>query len=458
LLVVFVFCIGAVSNSISAVEFSQEKRQKEERIYHVDLIPSGKGSLQQVTLTEDIYLHSVDRELNDLWIFDSLGEKLPFEITTPEMKILQLEKEIVTYPIRKPRYLLKQTDNISFIYDQENRISEIQKVNDKASREKEQKVIGYLLDLGEESTNNNISVSFKLSKVAQTSFLRFNIDQSSNLKHWDSVSSNEVLAQLIDNEQLTIHNQIKLSRINGRYLRINLLDKSPAFSIQSSKIEYSEQQNISLVWGQEKQIDFSEIEKAFVINTSLSLAYRTLQLDLPESTSMLRGKLFVKNSEKSVWRLKHHLDFFHIIDGEKHIVKNTVHLNGLRAKKIKLVFDNLSKSQKPDPIKLKLAWMPQKLTFVTNGNTPYEITVGGAKRKPSVQYVENAQNQKMINVIKNEITTPISEAKLGKSYIQLIEPTAESYFNWKKIGLWLVLVVGVVVMAWMAKGLLKQVD
>lgn len=454
----FIIWSGAGPNSIIAAEIGKDKPAKKMRIYHVDLIPTGKGSLQQVTLTEDIYLHSRGRELNDLMILDSLGETLPFEISTPEVKTLEYEKQVVTYPIREPRFLLKQTDNISFKYDQDNRISEIQKINDKSSGEKQQKIIGYLLDLGKEQTSNNISLNFKLSSVIQTSFLRFDIDQSNNLKNWTSASSNEVLAQLVDNQQLTVHNKINLSRINGRYLRINLLDKSPTFSIQSAKLSYSERQNISLVWGQQRQVEFSETEKAFVINTSPSLAYRTLQLDLPKAPTILRGKLFVRNDDKSIWRLKRHLDFFHILDGEKHIEKNRIYLNGLRAEQIKLVFDDFNKSQKSNPLTLKLAWMPQRLTFVANGNTPYEIIVGDSKKKLSARQVERAQNQRMIDAIKNEIITPISEAKLGESYIEVIEPIVESYFNWKKIGLWLILVVGVMVMAWMAKGLLKQVD
>ena len=452
-----VFLVGmlSISTSVFAADTDKKSPVEKEKIYHVEIIPTGIGSLQQITLTEDIYLNSRDRGLNDLLVLDSLGEKLPFEITTPENKILEHKKDVAIYPIREPRHLLKRTDNISFKYDQENRIREIQKTDDS---KKQQKVVGYLLDLGEDHANKNISLTFELSDVEQTSFLRFDIDQSDNLKSWASASSGEVLAQLLDRQKLTVHDQIQLSRIHSRYLRINLLDQLPAFSIKSAAVEYSERQNVPLVWGQQKDIIFSGSEQAYIINTSPSLAYRVLRLDLAEAPSILRGKLYVRNNDKEIWKLKNHLNFFHIIDGEKHIIKDQFSLAGLRAGQIKIKFDYLNDTQKSEPLKLKLAWAPQRLTFVANGNTPYEITVGKSNKNPSSRLVELAQNRKMIAVIKDEITTPIKQAKFGSSRLIVIEPIVESYVNWKKISLWIVLVLGVVVMAWMAKGLLKQVD
>lgn len=447
--------ICCIPLSIFATSTDKKLEARKESIYYINIHPSGNGSLQQITLTEDIYLHSKDRQLNDLLVLDRLGAELPFEINTPENKVLQYKKEVAIYPIHEQKHLLKQTDSVSFKYDQENRLSEIQKVN---GADKQSQVVGYLLDLGEEIMAGTIFLNFDLSRVSQTSFLRFDIDQSDNLKNWNTVSRGDVLAQLLDRKKLTQHNEISLSRVYSRYLRINLLDKSPMFSINSVVLKYTEKTKTQLVWGEQKEINFSDIEQAFIINTSPSLAYRTIQLNLSDSTTLLRGNLYSKNGEQENWIFRHHLNFFHIKDGEKYIVKDRLSLPGLRASQIKIEFDNVTEAQRLAPLELKLAWSPQQLTFVANGNKPYDIAVGKHRSSNTPIDLLKAQNHKMITVIKDEIVGSIKEAKFGESRLVVIEPVAESYVNWKKISLWFVLIVGVFLMAWMAKRLLKQVD
>ena len=97
----------------------------------------------------------------------------------------------------------------------------------------------------------------------------------------------------------------------------------------------------------------------------------------------------------------------------------------------------------------KLAYEPQKVTFFANGNWPYKLQVGGI--------TSNQNNSQLLNTIKKQTGNAMGLATLGS--FRTVEVDAEKMnINWSKILLWIVLVAGVVLMAWMAKGLMKQLD
>lgn len=436
------------SNICVAVNENISSAQTSNFTYHTAIVPGGNGPLQQLTLSEEIYQQSSRSDLRSLSVLDVTGVKLPFEITTTDRQSTLQSSDLLIYPIHEKIYLADQTDKLLFRYNQNNQLREISS-NSKGVNKKE--VVGYLVDLGENFAADNSRLVFNLSNTLETRFLRFDLDQSNNLKNWTLVSRGEVLAQLSHNGISTQHNKISISNIRSRYLRIKLLDLPPAFTIDSVVQEYSTKQERSLSWGKFKNAVYDPEEKAYITNIAASIGYTKMKFILPKSLSILKGALYTRSSNETRWFKRNGFSLFQVQDGEKIISNDTVDINYFRANQIKIQIDYPERQIMPEALRISFAWFPQELTFIASGKPPYEIIVSDSTFK---QWSNT--KQQLLSDIKSQLSSPMEQAVLGKTRRVEMAIADESKTDWEKIGLWLILLVGVIFMAWMAKRLLKQ--
>jgi len=433
--------------------------------YRVKIHPINDSSLQKIILTEDIYSYNKSTRLQDISVVDNLNNQLPFEIDLSIKKPEKRVKSVALYPLAEQRFLLENTDVLSFKYDQNNRLSQIESnlnnSNNSVNIKKDQ-VVGYLLDLGEKHYVRNSQLLFELSVASTTSFLRFDIDQSDDLKHWRSVSHGEVLAQLLDQEpshqsdqqNISQHNKINLRNISSRYLRLKLLDEHPDFSINSVVQEYSESKISEPIWSDTKLAYYNQQENGYILDITQSITYSHIKIQLPKSPSLIKGKLYYRYNKINQWIKATDINFFHIQDNNKHIIKDLLAVNNLRAKQIMIVLDNADSHSNPESLSLNFAWNPQELIFFANGNPPYEIVVGSNKGHSA-----SMKDPQFISLIKNQLSASIPFAKLGESRLEkIIVKKEDKPLPWSQMFLWGVLILGVVVLAFMAKSLMKQVE
>ena len=204
---------------------------------------------------------------------------------------------------------------------------------------------------------------FLLSQAAKTSILRFDIDQSNDLKHWRSVSRGEVLAQLFDQQKghnsITQHNKIELRNIASRYLRLKLLDEEQEFEIESVVQEYSVVNPVEPVWSKTKHASYDTQEEGYIFDLPEAITYNKIKVNLSKSPSFIRGYLYSRNDVKALWTRRENINLFHIqVDG-KNIIQNELPLNRLRAKQLMIKLDNGHDSFKQTGLSIDLAWTPQ---------------------------------------------------------------------------------------------------
>lgn len=459
--------------------------------FHIAIKTDGTSPLQKLTLTEEIYLQNQKRlddmepshseenrkyaaerrrfrdrmvrrnrepnlirsvfdidSLNKmLSVRDATGEKLPFEISENIDIEKELSKTLHLFPLYESRQLLDSTDTLLFKYNQQNQLQEVS--TKKILKNK--MVIGYLLDLGGSSNLANSELSFEFSKVSQTSFLRFNVDQSDDLKAWRRVSNNEVLAQLIEGDLSSQKDSIPLSNINSRFLRLTLLEPTSSFSIKSVIQNYSEHQPISPIWSDLWEFQWSQKEGGLILELSPIISYTAVKFDLENSPSLMSGNIFARTNSTSAWYRLKSFDIFHIKDGDRTVFNDHISLSEINASHLKITFDYPNNVNSDTPINLSLAWRPQQLTFFANGNAPYELVIDS-----DLNDIETTNSERLVSKIKAQLNAKIGTAELGESYLVTKPTQNKSYTYWPKTVLWLALLIGVFLMLWMVKRMFGQ--
>ena len=453
LLILIVLLLSGFAKEES-IEQNDSDTQKQ--IFYQTIIPNGKDVVQQFVITEDVYQYSQTSNLSDIKIIDADDNPLPFKISNVVIKTTSHTNDVVLYPLSEQKYFASQTDTVTFKYDHSDRLSEIQSINTHVKNQ----VMGYILDLGEGALNSERKLLFQTTPAMQTGFLRFDIDQSNDMKIWTSLARGEVLAQLVQQDMRTEKNEINLVNVNSRYLRIKLLDETPAFAIVSAKQVYSIRESTSELAYKSESISYDERQQGFMLDLSPAVYYQFFAFELDESNSILSGEIYVRNNNKLPWRRTNTFNLFRIEDNAKEIIKNKVYLNSYMHGQLKIII-NYPQNMNDTELQLQVAWKPQYLTFIANGNAPYKIVVGD---QDTIEHDTNnqeaqsqANNSNIVSAIMSQVEGDIPLAKLGEA--KLLTSKSEEKpveIDWFKILLWFVLVSGAVLMGIMAKKLMKQ--
>jgi len=489
--VAILFC-GLSINASEPLTYSSELTKTDFQL-NVDVMPAGNNTVQQLNLTEDFYYASQTSNLFDIRVFDSKNESLPFILVKEKKQYYTKIKDVKFYPLVKKESLASQTENTLLFYDEKHRLESIQK---NKSDEKNTRVVGYLLDLGEHkgselkanATNpiftETTELIFSLSDIGKTGLLNFDIDSSSDLRSWRRVRNNETLAKLIYQDNLTLHNKIKLPFTGVRYLRLSIRDKNQQLLIESVIQNSIFKTSVKKQWS--KEIDFVRDPNKYASNEVVNgraiknkvvmtakipygMSLRKLRFVLKDAPFFIKGRVFYANGQTQQWEPGSHFELYNIInDGqvltqkEFALNKNSLSKNSLNknsASEIKLVLDYPAKI--PDDYKLtaSIGWHPEALVFLANGKAPYTIAVGN----PDVDMLSISQQQ-LVHKLKNNLSE--SAKQMGVKQVTVIatsknQPQPVSNYvevDWAKIFLWSILIFGVIVMAWMARKLIKKID
>jgi len=105
---------------------------------------------------------------------------------------------------------------------------------------------------------------------------------------------------------------------------------------------------------------------------------------------------------------------------------------------------------------LKISWIPHHLVFLARGEAPYQLAYGSAKIKSpeaSMDRLFDSIGKEQTHLVRKVL--PGNETEIGGA--NNLIPQAPP-FPWKKFLLWAVLVVGVLILAWMACLLYRQMN
>ncbi|MBI3570375.1 MAG: DUF3999 family protein [Gammaproteobacteria bacterium] len=194
----------------------------------------------------------------------------------------------------------------------------------------------------------------------------------------------------------------------------------------------------------------------FTFDTSGRFPIDRLNLELPEHNNLLRATVWSRADEKIPWRQRYTGLFYRVQSGEPGAelrneivpVARTVD----RYWRIDIAPHDGLGSRLP---KLELGWVGDRVTFLARGSGPYMLAMGSHDVASAEQPVEQ-----LLRVLdqKNNIIHPMAVA-VGERVVlggeDRLKPGPHPV-PWRKLVLWSVLIGGVLLLAGMAIGLMRQ--
>lgn len=207
----------------------------------------------------------------------------------------------------------------------------------------------------------------------------------------------------------------------------------------------------SLVLPLEKQED-----GVYMTHIPINLPADSAQLELPASQSMVRVRIESAVEPDGTWLLHKSGVVYNLPAGDSLRRSPAIPVYRSLYRYWRITLDEQAAPMEADSLSLRVFWTPARLLFVPQGPAPYTLAFGSATAEPAgfrsnELFIPIQSDYKTIYDLPLAATDSVM-VKLGGE-TRLDQPEA---LPWQKIVLWGVMVMGVVLLGWVAVRLLRE--
>ena len=411
---------------------------------------AAQDALQRIVLPYEVYRHA-RADLGDVRIFNAKGDAVPMAFAGEAEPVRELPpgQSLPLFPVTAPVQPSGLPGGIR-IREADGTIISI--ARGQAAPPKGTRVSAWYVDAT--SMREPLrALEFDWEARPGTQVIHLSIDASDDLRSWSSVASNAALVQLAHGGETLGQRRVEFSPRRAKYLRVT--GGGDGFELRSLLAFPEErlqglplQKHIARAVAGEKPGEF-------IFDFGARLPVESVQLLPVEANTVLSGALAVRDNDKSPWRSVSRISVYRLSRTGEEFVSPPTSLARTAARYWRLQLEPGSFGGGMMPPELEVRWRPAQVIFVARGEAPFTLAVGKPDARVAVLPVSNfIPNYERLAELK------LPEARIGE---MRVEPERAAWRQWvaaeknrRKLVLWTVLAIGVVVLAYMAWRLASQ--
>lgn len=289
--------------------------------------------------------------------------------------------------------------------------------------------------------------------VDRDGFQRFSIEASDDLQHWQLWGEGQVARLTFAGDRVE-QREVTLPGRTARYLR--LLWQSPVTAPPLSEVQVFSSQvralSPALKWSAPIPGTASSQPGEYVWRLPAQLAVERLKLDIMQPNTLAPVVVSGRSSSTEPWRRLRTGLFYRLNQGVQESLEDELPMAGEPLREIQIRVDERGGGLGDGAPALRVAVRATEVVFLARGKAPFTLAVGNnqvhsASLPLSILMAGNAKPLSELGVARLAGTPMIAGAN---------EVETEPDTDWKRIALIAVLLLGVAVLAAMARSLLKR--
>jgi hypothetical protein len=443
--------LGAVALGVVLSASAQEKPA--DFSTQVPLSVSGEGPWYRFELPLSVQLNARQTDLSDLRVFNAAGEAQAYAVARETAQ--SAEDRTLTDVKWFPLYASADaTERAPSVRVQSSANGTLVEVQPSTQLEAGEEVLrGWLLDA------SAIKAPLQQLILDWTSeregFQRFSIEASDDLQHWQAWGEGQVARLSFADERVEQH-EVGLPGQSARYLRLlwNTPQSAPVLTSAQLESASSHSLPLPLVWSQ-PLAGTSLKAGEYTWQLPMGLNVERVQIDLSQPNSLAPVTLSGRRESSLPWQPLSSGLLYRLTQNGQDVVQNELQLSGQTVQQLKLSVDERGGGLGAAAPTVKFAVRSTQVVFLARGAGPYTLALGSATVK--------AANLPLSTLIPDYSAAKF--AALGKATVEggavvtAVAPAvtaATADTNWKKFGLWAVLLLSVLFLAVMAASLLRK--
>ncbi|KAF1053642.1 MAG: hypothetical protein GAK43_01312 [Stenotrophomonas maltophilia] len=427
----------------------------------VPLTVSGSGPWYRLELPLEAQLAAAHDDLRDLRVFNQAGEALPYALRLRAGERSSAQRESVARVF--PLYGAGNAEAQSGLRILRKGGDTVVELSDAPSAAPGEKRRGWLLDVG--------AADFPLQRLQlqwsapSDGFQPFSIEASDDLQHWRRWQDGQVARLSFNGERMDV-SDVRLDGERARYLRLLWRDGEEAVQVSAARVsgQVDSQAAAPLSWSAPLE-GRRDADGSYRWTLPQALSVERVRFDLAAAQAPTIAPVILQSAEPSVpvpgkpaaalaWQAAARGLLYRVtIDGHE-ALRDELAVNGARLHELRLLTDSRGTGLGTTAPHLSIAAAGQELVFLARGDGPYRLALGKAAAEDAALPLSV-----LIPGYTDSAPPTLGSATLAGTFQRLpsvaVEAAPVAGFDWRRAGLWGVLLAGVALLGGMAWSLAR---
>ena len=283
---------------------------------------------------------------------------------------------------------------------------------------------------------------------------RVRVEGSDDLSAWSTVADDAALVRLSFGGHQLQQDRVELRGGKFKYLRVSWPESQrPVESLTVIAEPAAGTVSPRRVW--QKITGEAVAGKAGEYGYDLGgpFPFDRLRVELPQVNSLVQLHILARTKASEDWHPVTNATAYRLRDRDTEVTSAEIALTSHGERHWLLRIDQKGGGLGAGRPVISIGWVPQRLVFAARGAPPFQLAYGNAKAKSAAYSIDS-----LIPGYKTDAEFKVKAASLGEQ-VTLAGPARRSApMDYKKWTLWGSLILGVLVLAWMAYRLTRQVS
>jgi uncharacterized protein DUF3999 len=450
IVVLFMVCAGASAQE-SAGQFA----------HGAAISVEGADSHYRFPMPAAAYLGITRGDLGDLRVFNAAGEPVPHAFAPLRPKAIAPEtKAAKLFPLYGEES--KGLDGVDVRLEQTTRGTTRLRVASKPSSGSGRKLLGYLIDTGEEPP---ALAALRLDWAAGSDFTGLGyVEGSDDLKRWRSLADGAPIVFLEHDGARLEQSRLPVAGAKSRYLRLSFTGLPRTFALKEVRLELpADAWQPARDWLGVPGTHDPKRAGEYLFDTGGHFPVDRVRFALPQQNTVAQGRLFARGRAEDAWQPVTSVLLYRLLREGREFVNPDVVVPADSRRYWMLKVDQRGGGLGAGEVRLEFGWIPHEVVFAARGAAPFSLAYGMKGAKPAAMPIATVlPGYKVGEPIPAKLAAVSVDGPLVRQEPSLLKDpagflrAAVASGEAKRWALWAALVVGVLVIAGMAFGLLRQ--
>ncbi|WLH76565.1 DUF3999 domain-containing protein [Pseudomonas fluorescens] len=413
---------------------------------HVPLAVNGNGPWYRLELPLAVQLSARQADLSDVRVFNAAGEPQAYALSRQSAQ--RTERRDVADVKWFPLYAADTRESVPNVLMKSTAEGTLLEVL--PSKAGQQVLRGWVLDASAiKAPLQQLSLDWRRE---QDGFQRFSIEASDDLQHWQSWGDGQVARLSFADERVEQHD-VSLPGQSARYLRL-VWQGQPAPQLTSAKLVSASSSSLPLplVWSQ--PLSGARLKAGeYTWQLPTGLPVERVRVELKQPNTLAPVTLAGRRDAHQAWQPLSNGLLYRLTQNGQDVVQDELQLPGQAVAELKLQVDERGGGLGIEAPALRFAVRATQLVFLARGEPPFTLALGNGSVKAA-----NLPLSTLIPDYSAERLKTLGQATVTGAVVvkpSVVAPLPEVGGDWRKLGLWAVLLLGVAALGAMAYSLLR---
>jgi len=433
-----------------AAPLAYAQEQRGNYAAQVPLALEGEGPWYRLELPMSLHFAARYADLRDLRVFNAEGESLAYALTlgSAQHSETRAETAVKWFPLRGPA----NAEQVPSVRVQRGTTGTLVEVLPESTPSVAEDVLrGWLLDAS--------AIKAPLHKLIldwsaeRDGFQRFSIEASDDLQQWESWGDGQIARLAFADERID-QREVSLPGQKARYLRLLWESPQQTPALTTARLVSATSDNAPAPMAWSASLAPSSVKAGeYSWDLPLALPLERVQIELKQANTLAPVTLSGRRDGKVQWQTLTHGLLYRLPQDGKESLHDLLDLYGMPVQQLRLQVDERGGGLGSATPQLKVGLRATQVTFLARGTPPYVLAIGNPGAKAA-----DLPLSTLIPGYDEQHPAKLGVATAGET--QLIEASEASAaqvgaFDWKRLGLWGVLLLGVGLLVLMALSLLR---